>query len=338
MRDLGIILYAFSVMSCKQLKSSEIATILDMHRSEGNLKNYSVEQTDLNDQKSSVLGKENINSKEIAAKDKDVLEISEKSLVLDNSILDKRVERFVRDNRSLESKKNEDVGGKSRFKSNLKSLKIDGKAKLLIPKKTAQEIYAAFESRVLKYKSKLIHERRRFNPRYYSVSIPFKKVSPIFNSAEQQSDIYAALGSDVEVILGLEKILNSLDLREPALYSYGDTRVAVHLFNLLLNVSNYTRKLVNTYLSNANLERIKSSKSVEDIIALNDLLEKFMIERDNAVKTIQEQILSLASKDKSEVLSGLKQAIGLENDSGREIQHVSYSIIGMVTRIAYLVK
>ncbi|WP_232212725.1 hypothetical protein ACE4V3_05100 (plasmid) [Borrelia recurrentis] len=96
------------------------------------------------------------------------------------------------------------------------------------------------------------------------------------------------MGSDVKVITGLEKILNNLDLKYPALYSYGDTRVAAHLFNLLLNISNYTRKLINNHLNTANLDRIKNGKSVEDIIALNDLLEKFMIERDNAVKIIQE--------------------------------------------------
>ncbi|WP_024655282.1 hypothetical protein [Borrelia hispanica] len=347
MQGLGIILYAFGMISCKQLKLSEITSFLDMHQSKDNLKNYSLEktlnQTDLKDQKSSVLGEVKLESKEIVSKDSDSTKVIAESLdlskkVLEKDVSDKKVgDRVFGDNKSANNKKSDakKLESKSKFRSNLK---IDGKVKLLIPKKTAQEVYAAFESRVLKYKSKLIHERRRFNPRHYSLSIPFKKVSPIFTSAEQQADIYAALGSDVKVITGLERILNNLDLKDPALYSYGDTKVAAHLFNLLLNISNYTRKLVNNHLNTANLDRIKNSKSVEDIIALNDLLEKFMIERDNAVKIIQEQILSLASKDKKEVLSGLKQTIGLENNSSREIQHASYSIIGMVTRIAYLVK
>ncbi|AHH07401.1 Hypothetical protein BCD_1335 (plasmid) [Borrelia crocidurae DOU] len=353
MQGLGIILYAFGMISCKQLKLSEITSFLDMHQSKDNLKNYSrektlkqtetLEQTDLKDQKSLILDKVKLESKEIVAKDIDLTKVVAKSLDLGKGVLEKDVsnkrigDRVFGANKSAKNEKSDarQLESKSKFRSNLK---IDGKVKLLIPKKTAQEVYAAFESRVLKYKSKLIHERRRFNPRHYSLSIPFKKVSPIFTSAEQQSDIYAALGSDVKVITGLEKILNNLDLKYPALYSYGDTRVAAHLFNLLLNISNYTRKLINNHLNTANLDRIKNGKSVEDIIALNDLLEKFMIERDNAVKIIQEQILSLASKNKKEVLRGLKQTIGLENNSSREIQHASYSIIGMVTRIAYLVK
>lgn len=163
-------------------------------------------------------------------------------------------------------------------------------------------------------------------------------VSPFFVSAEQQSDIYAALGSDLGVVLELERIFNNLDLKYPPSYTYGDTKVADHLFNLLLKISDYTRNLVNIHLSSSNLERIKHTKSVEDIIALDALLENFIRVRDKAVKTVQDQITLLASKNKGEMLDGLCKTIGLKSGSDREIQHAAYSIIAMVARIAYLVK
>ncbi|AMR75892.1 hypothetical protein [Borrelia hermsii] len=307
MRKLGItFLCAFGMMFCKQGELTDgIVTELPIaHQSEGNL---SLSQADIENKKPSVVDKSKVHLRSGDAV---------KPSGMDKKVKDERVQ----------GKKDES------------RLEVDVDERLQVPRKTAREVCAEFEARVTKYKSKLVNERNQFDPRYYSLSIPFKKISPIFTAPEQQADIYAALGSDVAVIVSLERILNNLDLKEPVLYTYGDTKVAAHLFNLLLNISDYTRKLVNTHLSSTNLERIKTSKSVEDIIAINAFLEKFMQERDRVVKIIQDQITSLSLKDKGDMLDGLKKTIGLKSGSDREIQRASYSIIGMVARIAYLVK
>ncbi|AHH13017.1 Hypothetical protein BHO_0025000 (plasmid) [Borrelia hermsii YBT] len=322
MRKLGItFLCAFGMMFCKQgeLTDGIVAELPIAHQSEGNL---SLSQADIENKKPSVVDK----SKGHLRSGDAVKPSGMDKKVRDEKVKDDKVgDKKVKDER-VQGKKDES------------RLEVDVDERLQVPRKTAREVCAEFEARVTKYKSKLVNERNQFDPRHYSLSIPFKKISPIFTAAEQQAGIYAALGSDVAVIVSLERILNSLDLKEPVLYTYGDTKVAAHLFNLLLNISDYTRKLVNTHLSSTNLERIKTSKSVEDIIAINTSLEKFMQERDRVVKIIQDQITSLSLKDKGDMLDGLKKTIGLKSGSDREIQRASYSIIEMVARIAYLVK
>ncbi|AHH14543.1 hypothetical protein [Borrelia hermsii] len=332
MRKLGItFLCAFGMMFCKQGELTDgIVTELPIaHQSEGNL---GLSQADIENKKPSVVDK----SKGYLRSGEAVKPSGMDKKVEDKKLKDKKVEdKKLKDEKVTGKKlKDERVQGKK----DEPHLEVDVEERLQVPRKTAREACAEFEARVRKCKSQLVNERNQFDPRYYSLSIPFKKISPIFTAAEQQADIYAALGSDVTVIISLERILNNLDLKEPVLYTYGDTKVAVHLFNLLLNISDYTRKLVNTHLSSTNLERIKTSKSVEDIIAINASLERFMQERDRVVKIIQDQITSLSLKDKGDMLDGLKKTIGLKSGSDREIQRASYSIIGMVARIAYLVK
>ncbi|UPA18963.1 hypothetical protein bpuCAU1_001229 (plasmid) [Borrelia puertoricensis] len=320
MQDLSIVfLYVFVMLSCKQgeLASGVVTEVLFGYQAEDSLKDYSdLSQSNSNlssNKKTSVLRQ---------SKSKSVSGDLAKSPNIDKDIKNKKVE-----GNRVESKQ-----GESKSKVKLEEQRS-------VPRKTAKEVYAEFEARVIKYRSKLVNERKRLDPRYYSFNIPFKKVSPIFTSAEYQADIYAAMGSDVSVIMNLERIFSNLNLNEPAWYTYGDTKVAAHLFNLLLNISEQTRKLINIHLSSTNLEKIRMGKSVEDIITIDALLEEFIRERERAVKTIQYQIISLASKNKREMLDGLKKTIGLSSSgSAREIQHASYSIIGVVARIAYLVK
>ncbi|APR65333.1 hypothetical protein baBA2_000927 (plasmid) [Borrelia anserina] len=236
--------------------------------------------------------------------------------------------------------KDHKVGGKMNElqQPDINTENIEEKQKLILKKK-AQEAYTKFEDRLIKYKLQLINERSQLNLKNYELNIPFKKISPIFNETEQQEDIYAALGNDISIITDLEKILNILDLKKSASYTYGDTKVAIHFLNLLLKISEYTKKLINTHLSSTTLKRIKNSKSVEDIIVIYDLLEEFIKERENAIKTIQNQITSLASKkDKQAILDELKRTVGLNGSNGADIQKASYSIIKIVACMAYLVK
>ncbi|BDU63335.1 hypothetical protein BOFE_08750 (plasmid) [Candidatus Borrelia fainii] len=363
MQKLNIILFCvFVMMSCKQ---GELVTEIPFgYQAEDSLKGYSnLSQADSNlssNKKPSVLRQshskavsrdaakspnidEDIKIKKV--EDKGVVEEVIDKKVEDKGVVEEVIDKKVEDNR-IENKKVEDekvedekvADDKVEGKKGESQLEVEVEEQPPVPRKTAQEVYAEFESRVIKYKSKLVNDRNRLDPRYYSFNIPFKKVSPIFTSSEYQSDIYAAMGSDVSVIMNLERIFNNLDLKEPAWYTYGDTKIAVHLFNLLLNISEYTRKLVNVHLSSTNLEKIRMGKSVEDIITIDALLGEFIKEREKAINTVQYQIISLASKNKKEMLDGLKNTIGLSSGSAREIQHASYSIIGMVARIAYLVK
>ncbi|AHF45576.1 hypothetical protein [Borrelia parkeri] len=346
-RLIIIFLYVFVMLSCKQgeLASGVVTEPPFGYQAEDSLKRYSnLSQADSNlssNKKPSVLRQsKSKSSSEDAAKSPNIDKDIKNEKVENKGVVEEVIDKKVEDNR-IENKKvvdGEVSDDRVEGKKGESQSEVKVEEQLPVPRKTAQEVYAEFEARVIKYKSKLVNERNRLDPRYYSFNIPFKKVSPIFTSAEYQSDIYAAMGSDVSVIMNLERIFNNLDLKEPAWYTYGDTKIAAHLFNLLLNISDHTRKLVNVHLSSTNLEKIRTGKSVEDIIAIDALLGEFIREREKAVKTIQYQIISLASKNKREMLDGLKKTIGLSSGSAREIQHASYSIIGMVARIAYLVK
>ncbi|AHH14544.1 Hypothetical protein BHW_0024900 (plasmid) [Borrelia hermsii MTW] len=202
-----------------------------------------------------------------------------------------------------------------------------------------EENYIKLSGSVARHRSGFVSERIQFDPNHHSLHVPFKDVDLRFTSLDQQSDIYDALGHDVEVIRNLEVLLKKLDLQRDSDSSRNvDVKLANNLLMLVWQVGYYSRRFMDIYLSTSNLERIKTSKSVEDIIAINASLERFMQERDRAVKTIQDQITLLASKDKEAMLEGLRGTVGLGDNASKEIQSVSYLIVDLGDQMKKLVQ
>ncbi|AMR75893.1 hypothetical protein [Borrelia hermsii] len=208
-----------------------------------------------------------------------------------------------------------------------------------VEESVVEENYIKLSGSVARHRSDFVSERIQFDPNHHSLHVPFKDVDLRFTSLDQQSDIYDALGHDVEVIRSLEVLLKKLDLQKDSDSSRNvDVKLANNLLMLVWQVGHYTRRFMDTYLSTSNLERIKAGKSVGDVIAINALLERFVIEKDRAVKTIQDQITLLASKDKEDMLEGLRRTVGLGDNASKEIQSVSYLIVDLGDQMKKLVQ
>ncbi|BDU63336.1 hypothetical protein BOFE_08760 (plasmid) [Candidatus Borrelia fainii] len=206
-----------------------------------------------------------------------------------------------------------------------------------------EEVYTKLDGSVAKYKTQLNNERSQFDPNRHSFRVPFSKVNARFDALEQQADIYAALKHDVETIQDLASVLNRLNLQEEFPLSQknstiSENELANNLLILIWQVGYFTKKIINVHLSSGNLNRIKASKDVDKLVKITDFLKKFIRMRANAVKTIQNQIKLLASKnDKLDLLEAIKVTVGLSGNDGREIQKVGYLIVKLEDDIQLLI-
>ncbi|ATQ15230.1 hypothetical protein CNO14_04310 (plasmid) [Borrelia miyamotoi] len=230
------------------------------------------------------------------------------------------------------------AGTVSGHKTSGKVVAIDKQAVVDLEKKKLEEYYDKFSNNVARYKSEFLSNNSQIASSGISLLEHFKKVASIFAGLEQQLNIYIALGYDVEAIKKLGVILKKLDLGYPASLNYGDTKIANNLLNLLEQVGLYTKKIMNTHLSSVNLSRIKVAKTLDDIIAIDSLLESFIQERERAVKTIKDQITLLAEKEKKEdLMEELVKVINSGDDHNRTIKSASYSIVGFSDQIGNLI-
>ncbi|QFP42376.1 hypothetical protein F9Y90_04510 (plasmid) [Borrelia miyamotoi] len=230
------------------------------------------------------------------------------------------------------------AGTVSGHKTSSKVVAVDKQAVVDLEKKKLEEYYDKFANNVARYKSEFLSNNSQIASSGISLLEHFKKVGSIFAGLEQQLNIYIALGYDVEAIQKLGVILKKLDLSYPSSLNYGDTKVANNLLNLLEQVGLYTKKIMNTHLSSVNLSRIKVSRTLDDIIAIDSLLESFIQERARAVKTIKEQVTLLAEKGKKEeLMEELVRVINSGEDNDRTIKSASYSIVGFSDQIGSLI-
>ncbi|UPA18964.1 hypothetical protein bpuCAU1_001230 (plasmid) [Borrelia puertoricensis] len=211
------------------------------------------------------------------------------------------------------------------------------------PENDLEEVYTKLERSVTSYRSQLNNARGQFNPNHHSLQVPFNEVNARFAALDQQADIYAALAHDVETVRDLERVLNRLNLQKGLPLSQenstiSENKLADNLLMLIWQVGCFTRKIIDIHLSNGNLNKIKASKNVEKLAKITAFLEDFIKVRSDAVKTIQDQIKLLVSKnDKSDLLDAIKNTVGLSDNAGKEIQKVSYLIVELEGNIQLLI-
>ncbi|WKC58714.1 hypothetical protein [Borrelia sp. P9F1] len=110
------------------------------------------------------------------------------------------------------------------------------------------------------------------------------------SDAERLNKIYAGLGYDSESIGRVEKILEKLAV------TGSDRDVAYKLLNLLYGIGNFTHQIVNEYLGEAGLYKLRDNKNIIDI---NDMFNEFVILREEVIERIDDQIEVAVSQKNS---------------------------------------
>ncbi|WP_024653740.1 hypothetical protein [Borrelia persica] len=185
------------------------------------------------------------------------------------------------------------------------------------------QIFYTLKARVIAYREEINGLHSQFDLGRFFLSIPFKKISPDFSDSYKQEKIYSSLGYDVEIIKQLGYILNRLDFHSPHFINI-DADFAHKLLVLLNNITDYARTLVNYYLSDDNLMRIRFRKDKLRITEIYNRLEEFIAIRENCISKIKLQITYLSSKIAREsILSGIKEMIDCEGEVGQAVNSMS---------------
>ncbi|AHH14560.1 hypothetical protein bhYOR_001137 (plasmid) [Borrelia nietonii YOR] len=158
-----------------------------------------------------------------------------------------------------------------------------------------------------------------------ALSMPrFEEVSVKFLSPALVQNIYSSLGHDVKVINHLGRIISSLNLSETP--QAKDTKskgpqaqlldISYNILFALSSITNLAIQVTNEYLDGPRLTDLARSKSIQNLVELNNHVDEFMQTRAQFIEKIKNEILrvKIRAGHAEGMLEVLQKIMGPETD------------------------
>nr|WKT13940.1 hypothetical protein LKV13_04825 [Borrelia sp. BU AG58] len=204
---------------------------------------------------------------------------------------------------------------------------------LEVEKEERTRVYSEMEKKLNELREELRDEKDELKGSFTAIENRIKgmQLGKGDSDADKLDKIYSGLGYDEDSIGRVEEILEQLSV------SGSDQDVAHKLLNLLYGIGNFTHQVINGYLGEAGLARLKESKNMLDI---NDMLNEFVILREEIIERVEDQIKAAVAKknSKQRMLAELSKLIRSNAEIYKRVYGKPNSLFEMQKEFEKLVK
>ncbi|AHH13010.1 Hypothetical protein BHO_0024500 (plasmid) [Borrelia hermsii YBT] len=143
---------------------------------------------------------------------------------------------------------------------------------------------------------------------------PIAQIFPVYNNADF---IYEGLDYNIRAIKSLEFIFHTLNLNINSINL--DLMYASQLLEYLLDSARLLKTLLNENFSDATLERLKATKTAEELTKIYFYLEEVVEDRNRFISKLSDSLVRIAVNnfDRASVLEILANNIIVQNDGLR---------------------